>query len=402
MTKPHKRVIVLLIDSLGIGESQDAKAFGDVGADTFGHIVECAQKDNLLAIPHLTRMGLAHAALASTGKRLPGLNYDVQVQGLFGYAVEQSSAKDTPSGHWEICGLPLMQAFKTFPKTMPSFPESLVSCLIARTHIPGILGNKHSSGTTILEELGETHIQTGKLIIYTSADSVLQIAAHETHFGLEKLYAVCRIARGLADPYNIGRVIARPFVGERALEFVRTDNRRDYTMPPPGKTLFDHVQEKGLDVITLGKTSDIFAGNGITKSIKGAKSMALFDKTLEALAHANDRSLLFTNFVEFDSEYGHRRDPEGYAKALTQFDKRLPEIFAQLGDDDLIIVTADHGNDPTMPGSDHTREHIPVLAFGPNIKPGSMGRRETFADIGQSIAHHLDLAPLLHGVSFLR
>src|SRR5690606_6376260 len=252
--------------------------------------------------------------------------------------------------------------------------------------LPGVLGNCHASGTTIIKELGEEHVRTGKPIVYTSADSVFQIACHEKAFGLERLYSLSRIARELVDEYNIGRVIARPFIGDDSSSFVRTGNRRDLTVPPPAPTVLDKLVESGGEVFSIGKIADIFAHRGITRKIKATGNAALFDATLEALAEAPDRSIVFTNFVDFDMLYGHRRDIEGYATALEYFDGRLPELLDAMQDGDLLVICADHGCDPAWPGSDHTREHIPVLALGAAVTAGSIGKRDTFADIGQSLA----------------
>ena len=267
--------------------------------------------------------------------------------------------------------------------------------------LPGILGDCHASGTEIIERLGEEHIRTGKPIFYTSADSVIQIAAHETHFGLERLYALCEITRRLADPLNIGRVIARPFVGESAADFRRTANRRDYSVPPPEPTLADRVEAAGHRVIGVGKIGDIFAHRGITEVRKAPDNMAMFDTALGAMDDAADGDLVFANFVDFDSLYGHRRDVAGYAAALEAFDRRLPEALARLRPGDMLILTADHGNDPTWHGTDHTRERVPIIGTGPGLAPCSVGLRDTFADIGETVAQHLGLAPGRHGRSFL-
>lgn len=405
-----KRAIVLLFDSFGIGASMDAAHYGDAGADTLGHIAEyCAaghadkrgQHSGPLHLPNLTRLGLAMAALASTGYVPAGLDRNLALSGAYGYAVEQSKGKDTPSGHWEIAGVPILFEWGYFPAEYPSFPTALTDALIARGNLPGILGNRHASGTEIITELGAEHIASGKPIVYTSADSVLQIAAHEESFGLTQLYALCDLARELVNPYNIGRVIARPFTGTVG-NFQRTGNRRDLSVPPPAPTLFDHLLAHEGTVIAVGKTADIFAHRGISQTIKANGNNALFDVTLHAMAQAhNDRCLIFTNFVDFDSSYGHRRDVAGYAAALEALDARLPELEKILQPDDIVIITADHGCDPTWQGTDHTREHIPVLLFGPNVQPRFLGRRETFADIGQSIAQHLGVPPLDFGISFL-
>lgn len=407
MTLP--RVCILVLDSLGIGASLDAAAYGDEHANTFGHIVEACRagqadqaglRSGPLRIPNLAKRGLYHAAVASSGSAVYDLSTLSQPTGLFGYAVEQSLGKDTPSGHWEIAGVPVMFPWGYFPQETPCFPEALMQALIKEGQIPGVLGQTHASGTDIIAELGAEHIRSGHPIVYTSADSVLQIAAHETHFGLDRLYALCEIARNLVDPLHIGRVIARPFVGE-ASPFKRTGNRRDYSSPPPQPTLLDKLVQAERDVLAIGKVSDIFAHQGISQSIKADGNSALFDATLATLRTAPPGSLIFSNFVDFDSSYGHRRDTIGYAHALEEFDARLPELDTVLQENDWIVITADHGCDPTLPGSDHTREHIPVLVYGPNTPSQFIGRRDTFADIGQSIAQHLGIDPLDFGNSFI-
>jgi len=292
-------------------------------------------------------------------------------------------------------------AWHYFPDTEPAFPEDLTDALIARGGVPGILGNKHASGTAIIAELGEEHLRSGKPICYTSADSVLQVAAHEETFGLERLYAFCKIARELCDPYPVGRVIARPFVGTGASDFRRTGNRRDYAVTPPAPTLLDAVVASGHDVYAVGKISDIFVGQGVTQVLKAPDNDTQFARTLEAAAAARDGDLVFTNFIDFDQEFGHRRDVAGYAACLEEFDRRLPDLLAVLKPGDLVVLTADHGNDPTFAGTDHTRESVPVMAFGPGIAGRDTGHLETFADIGQTIAAHLGLPPLKHGRSFL-
>jgi phosphopentomutase len=280
------------------------------------------------------------------------------------------------------------------------FPKKLIDELIKRASLQGVLGEKHASGTTILDELGEEHIRTGKPIVYTSADSVLQIAAHEESFGLQRLLEICEIARELVDEYQIGRVIARPFIGKPG-SFKRTGNRKDYATLPPEKTLLDFLNEAGREVIAIGKIADIYTHQGVTQEIKADGNMALFDATLTAMNTAPEGSIVFTNFVDFDSSFGHRRDTAGYAHALEEFDKRLPELSALLQPDDLVVIAADHGCDPTLPGSDHTREHIPVLIYGSKVKSTFIGRRDSFADVGQTLAQHLKIAPLAHGLSFL-
>jgi phosphopentomutase len=403
------RVCVLLMDSLGIGASLDARLYGDEEANTFGHIVEacrdgCAdqkgRRSGPLQIPNLARLGLYHAAIASSGSKIVDLATLTLPESAFGYAVEQSLGKDTPSGHWELTGVPVMLPWGYFPETAHCFPEKLIKDFIQQAQLPGILGEKHASGTTIIEELGHEHMLTGKPIVYTSGDSVFQIAAHEVSFGIDRLYEICEIARKLTHEYNVGRVIARPFGGKPG-NFKRTANRRDYSMLPPAPTLLDYLQRQGRDVIAIGKTADIFAHQGITQTIKGDGNMALFDATLTAMQTLPPGGLVFSNFVDFDSSYGHRRDVVGYAAALEVFDARLPELEAILQSGDIVVITADHGCDPTLPGSDHTREHIPVLMFGPQVKTRFIGRRDSFADVGQSLAEHLDIQPLQHGVSFL-
>lgn len=395
------RAIILLFDSFGIGASQDAKQYGDAGANTLGHIADYrAQQNKPLQLPNLSRLGLAMAALSSTGIFPTGLDRNAVISGAYGYAVEQSKGKDTPSGHWEIAGVPVLFDWGYFPPEYPSFPKALTDVFIQRGNLPGILGNRHASGTQIIDELGEEHINSGKPIAYTSGDSVFQIAAHEESFGLQKLYDLCKLARELVDPYNIGRVIARPFTGTPG-NFRRTGNRRDLSIPPPAPTLLDRLIAENGSVIAIGKIADIYAHQGISKSIKADGNMKLFDATLAAIQQANDRSLIFTNFVDFDMLYGHRRDVVGYANALEELDKRLPELEKILKPDDMVIIAADHGCDPTWPGTDHTREHIPVLMFGPNVKPHFLGRRETFADIGQSIAKHLGISALEFGMAFV-
>lgn len=406
----ERRVCILLMDSLGIGASLDALNYGDEGANTFAHIhAACAKnlanvnglRTGSLRIPHLSDLGLYHAALASSGTPLLPLASLNTPTGFYGYAVEKSLGKDTPSGHWELAGVPVTYEWGYFPDEPVCFPPQLIADFLAKTGLPGALGLKHASGTHIIDELGEAHIKTGKPIVYTSADSVFQIAAHEQYFGLERLYEISEIARQLVDDYQIGRVIARPFVGEVG-QFKRTGNRRDYATLPPAPTLLDALKNHGRDVIAIGKIADIFAHQGLTQTIKADGNMALFDATLAAFRQLAGGGLVFTNFVDFDSSFGHRRDIAGYAAALEAFDARLPELLAILKPDDLVVIAADHGCDPSFPGSDHTREHIPVLAFGPKITSEFIGRRDTFADVGQSIAHYLDIPALLHGVSFIK
>ena len=390
------RAILCILDSFGIGGAPDAGDYGDVGADTLGHIAA----NYPISLPNLDALGLGAAAQLSTGSIPRGLT-DQPKGGRWGVGREVSKGKDTHSGHWEIAGVPVPFDWGYFPLTEPTFPPDLIAQLIEKSGIPGILGNKHASGTTIIAELGEESIRTGKPICYTSIDSVFQIAAHEQHFGLDRLYKLCETAFALTEPLRIGRVIARPFVGENPSDFKRTGNRRDFAIAPPEPTLLDRAKDAGRQVYAIGKISDIYAAHGVTHKIKATGNMALFDRTLAAMEMAADGAFIMTNFVDFDQDYGHRRDVPGYAKALEAFDARLPELIAALKPDDLVILTADHGNDPTWRGSDHTREQVPIMAFSPALTAGSLGIRPTFADIGESIARWLGLAPGPHGKSFL-
>ncbi|MGF1526532.1 MAG: phosphopentomutase [Candidatus Competibacterales bacterium] len=408
MTAP--RAIVLMLDSVGIGHAPDAAAFGDAGANTLGHVAAACsageadgQRRGPLALPHLSRRGLGLAAAAAAGDPAaipPGLAHRGPPRGAYGHAVEVSCGKDTPSGHWELAGQPVINPFTTFPATCPCFPSALTEALIQRGQVSGRLGNCHASGTAILERLGETHLQTKAPIVYTSVDSVFQIAAHEDPavFGLERLYDLCALARELVNDLRVGRVIARPFVGRRAGELRRTPRRRAYAIPPPYPTLLDRVVEGGGEVVAVGKVGDIYAQRSVSRVLRADGNRALFDATLEAVAHL-DKGLVFTNFIDFDSLYGHRRDVAGYATALEAFDARWPELEALLLPGDLVVITADHGTDPTWPGTDHTREQVPVLLFGQAVAPHYLGRRGSYADVGQTVARHLGLPPLDHGVS---
>jgi len=397
------RAIILVMDSFGIGATADADKFGDVGSDTFGHIAKVRAESDAgpLKLPNLAKLGLFHASRDSTGEFPAGADPDVEIVGAYGYAEELSTGKDTPSGHWEIAGVPVLFDWGYFTKPSDTFPPELLEKLIEKADLPGVLGNCHASGTTIIAELGDEHVKSGKPIVYTSADSVFQIACHEEAFGLDKLYELCDIARELVDEYEIGRVIARPFVGDDAATYVRTGNRRDLTTPPHADTLLDKLVANGDDVISIGKIADIYAHRGVTHKVKATGNAALFDATLTALRDAGDRTTVFTNFVDFDMLFGHRRDVDGYAEALEYFDQRLPELLELMRDDDILVICADHGCDPTWPGSDHTREHIPVLVYGGGVKTGALGKRESFADIGQSLATYFELTPMDYGTSFL-
>jgi len=406
-----KRTFIMVLDSFGIGASKDAEKFGDAGSDTLGHIAAaCARGDanvgrqGPLNLPNLTRLGLAKAAEASTGKIPDGMDGNAEITGAYAYASELSSGKDTPSGHWEIAGVPVLFDWGYFSDTTNSFPQELLDKLVKRANLPGYLGNCHSSGTVVLDDLGEEHMKTGKPIFYTSAASVFQIACHEETFGLDRLYELCEIAREelTEGDYNIGRVIARPFIGDKKGHFERTGNRHDLAVEPPAPTILKKlVDEKNGNVVSVGKIADIYAQVGITKKVKATGLDALFDATIQEMKLAGDKTIVFTNFVDFDSAYGHRRDVPGYAAALELFDRRMPELLELVKEDDIIIFTADHGCDPTWRGTDHTREHIPVLIYGPKVKPGSLGYRDTFADIGQTVAKYFDLSPMDYGKSML-
>ena len=386
------RAILIVLDSVGCGGAEDAIAYGDEGSDTLGHIAEaCAlgrgNRESLrrgpLALPRLDALGLGLAMHASTGRTPPGFARPKPI-GQWGYGVETSRGKDTPSGHWEIAGTPVDFDWGYFPETIPAFPEALTAALIREGKLPGILANRHASGTAIIEEFGEEHLRSGKPICYTSADSVLQIAAHEEAFGLDRLYELCRIGRRLCDPLKIGRVIARPFVGATAKDFVRTSHRKDFAVPPPDGNLLRRAARAGRPVVSIGKIGDIFAHCDTGTEVKGKSNNGNVDLLLEALKTTPDGGLVFVNLVDFDTEYGHRRDVPGFAACLEAFDARVPQILAGLRQGDMLVVTADHGNDPTFPGTDHTREHVPILCTGPGVPavPSSPSARSaTFSPI---------------------
>jgi phosphopentomutase len=409
MSRAKGRAIIIVLDSVGCGGAEDAEAYGDSGADTLGHIARaCAEgrgdrarlRSGALKLPNLDRLGLGRAMQASTGRAAPGFGLD-EPTGQWGYGVETSLGKDTPSGHWEIAGTPVQFRWGYFPQTVPAFPPDFTEALIAEAGLPGILGDKHASGTTIIEELGEAHLRTLKPICYTSADSVLQIAAHEQAFGLERLYRLCRIARRLCDPLNIGRVIARPFLGAEAANFVRTAHRKDFAMPPPAGNLLERAALADREIICVGKIGDIFAHRHTGRELKGAGNADHVGLTLTALKETNDGGLVFVNLVDFDTEYGHRRDVAGYAACLETFDARLPELAATMREEDYCVITADHGNDPTWRGYDHTREHVPILGFGAGVSPGPIGARATLADIAETMARRLGLPAGARGRSWL-
>jgi phosphopentomutase len=394
------RALLIVLDSVGIGGAPDAETYGDAGSDTLGHIAEaCAAgrgdrpglRAGPLRLPHLAALGLGLAAAGASGRIPPGLAPDGAPRGAYGHAVETAAGKDTPSGHWEIAGLPLPEPWGHFPDTQPAFPHALTEALVSEAQLPGILGDRHAPGVAIIDALGAEHLKTGKPICYTSADSVFQIAAHEEAFGLERLYALCRTARRLCDPYRVCRVIARPFVGSAEAGFRRTSNRKDFAVAPPGRTLLDRAEAAGRAVVSVGKIGDIFAHRATGREIKPGPNAACLTAGLDALKDLPDGGLIFVNLVDFDTEHGHRRDVPGYAAELEAFDVRVPEILAVLGPGDLAVITADHGNDPTWAGTDHTREQVPVLAFGPGVAGRAIGRQDTFADIGATVAAHLGL-----------
>jgi phosphopentomutase len=399
------RAILMVMDSVGCGGAPDAAAFGDEGANTFGHIIQaCAGgraeqgRSGPLHVPNMAALGLGPAIRAASDIALPG--FDGPLTGTWATATEVSRGKDTPSGHWELAGVPVPWDWHYFPHADPAIPPAVTEPLIARAGLPGTLCNGHSSGMPAVRDFGLEHIATGKPILYTSADSVLQIAAHEQHFGLDRLLAVCRIAAEIVHPMRVGRVIARPFVGETVESFVRTPNRKDFAIAPPEPTLLDRVVAAGGRTHAIGKIGDIFAHRGISTLAKGKDDMALLDATLATIDGAADGDLVFANYVDFDTLYGHPRDVAGYARALEAFDARLPEILARLRPGDLMVLTADHGNDPTWRGTDHTRERVPVLCAGPGLPPRAVGHIG-FADVGETLAAHLGLAPGRHGRSFL-
>ncbi|HEY6121070.1 MAG TPA: phosphopentomutase [Pyrinomonadaceae bacterium] len=388
MPKTFNRITLVVLDGAGIGEMPDAAEWGDAGSDTFGHILESRQ----LNLPNLQRYGLGNIRPLAG---LPALESPV---GSYGRCALRSNGKDTTTGHWEMAGIILDQAFPTYPQ---GYPATVIDRFISETGVPGILGNIPASGTEIIKDLGAEHVKTGKPIVYTSADSVFQIAAHEQVIPLAKLYEMCETARRILDgPHKVGRVIARPFLGQPG-SFYRTENRHDYAVPPPRENLLPALTDEGLDVVCIGKIASIYDSLGVTKDLTAKNNEQSIDQTIRALQE-NTSGLIFSNLVDFDMLYGHRRDTEGYAKALEHFDKRLPEIESAMREDDLMIITADHGNDPTFPGSDHTREYAPLLVYGKKARPGvNLGSRDSLSDIGQTIADNFAIK-LSAGKSFLR
>jgi len=376
-----------VLDGAGIGEMPDAREWGDAGSDTLGHILESRK----VRLPNLQRYGL--------GNIRPLINVPPleKPAGSYGRCALRSNGKDTTTGHWEMAGIVLEQAFPTYPN---GFPSAVIDHFIRETGVPGILGNIPASGTEIIKDLGEEHVKTAKPIVYTSGDSVFQIAAHEQVIPLPKLYEICEIARRMLDgEHKVGRVIARPFLGEPGA-FYRTENRHDYAVPPPRENLLVALDDEGLDVVCIGKIASIYDSNGVTQDLTAKNNEQAIDQTIKALK-AKSRGLVFSNLVDFDMLYGHRRDTEGFARALEHFDSRLPEIESEMNDDDLMIITADHGNDPTFRGSDHTREYAPLLAYRKTGTRGAdLGIRDSLADIGQTIAENFGLR-LIAGDSFL-
>lgn len=402
------RAFLIVMDSVGCGGAPDADKFfndktvPDTGSNTLAHIAQaCAEgradegRTGPLALPTLDGLGLGAAIRLASGDATPGL--DAAPAGLWGAAQEVSPGKDTPTGHWEIAGVPVPWDWSYFPDTEPAFPEELTRAICEAAGVDGILGNKHASGTVILEELGPEHMRTGRPIVYTSVDSVVQIAAHEELFGLDRLIALCEAVAPMVHDMRVGRVIARPFLGSEAGGFSRTTNRRDFAIAPPAPTLCEWVQASGRQTHAIGKIGDIFAHQGISTQKKGADA-DLMEHLVDAMDSAGDGDLVFANFVEFDSQYGHRRDVAGYARALEWFDSQLPRVLEKMRDGDLVLFTADHGNDPSWVGTDHTRERVPVVGAGLGLKEiGQVG----FSDIGASVAAHLGLADRGAGRSFL-
>ncbi|KNH26388.1 MAG: phosphopentomutase [Priestia megaterium] len=390
MAHTYKRVFLIVMDSVGIGESPDAEKYNDKGADTFGHIAEHC---NGLHMPNMAKLGLSNI------REIKGIDKAEKPLAYYTKMQEASAGKDTMTGHWEIMGLNIDTPFNVFPD---GFPEELISQLEEKTGRK-IIGNKPASGTEILDELGKQHMETGDLIVYTSADSVLQIAAHEEIVPIDELYKICEIARELTldDPYMIGRVIARPFLGEPG-NFTRTSNRHDYALKPFGRTVMNELKDNNIDVIAIGKISDIYDGEGVTKSLRTKSNMDGMDKIVDTL-NMDFTGLSFLNLVDFDALYGHRRDPQGYGQALEEYDARLEEVFDLLKEDDLLIITADHGNDPVHHGTDHTREYVPLLVYNKGMQEGKeLSIRQTFADIGATVAENFGVAMPKHGKSFLK
>ena len=398
-----KRVIILMLDSFGIGAAADAENFGDKGSNTYANILKTFLKikKRHLKTPHLNYLGLSNAAFEASGANILKQNIS-DPENTYGYAAEISSGKDTLSGHWELSGVPVFFKWGTFEKEEDSFPEDLLKKIYEKYNITGSIGNCHASGTEILKQLGEEHLRTNKPIFYTSKDSVFQVACHEEKFGLEKLYKLCSDIKKELEPLNIARVIARPFAGTNKENFFRTENRKDFATKPISTNVFELVEQQQGVVHGVGKIHDIYAGAGITHKHKAANIEEMFDKTFELTHKKEDNSVIFTNFVDFDSLYGHRRDPIGYGEALEYFDQRLGDFLKIIEDDDLLIITADHGCDPTWHGVNHTREYVPILVKCSLTQQGNIGHRMSFADIGQTISAYFGLEKLKYGKSFLK
>jgi phosphopentomutase len=382
-----ERMILIVLDSAGIGEMPDAADWGDAGSDTLGHILESRE----VRLPNLQSYGLGNI------RPLQSLPPIENPRGSYGRCALRSNGKDTTTGHWEMAGIILERAFPTYPQ---GFPPAIIDRFVRETNVPGVLGNIPASGTEIIKELGEEHVRTGKPIVYTSADSVFQIAAHEEVIPLPRLYEICETARDiLRGEDEVGRVIARPFLGSPGA-FRRTENRHDYAVPPPRENLLVALNDAGHDVVCIGKVASIYDAAGVTLDLTAKNNDQSIDQTINALGQTK-QGLIFSNLVDFDMLYGHRRDTEGYARALEHFDSRLPEIEAAMGERDVFIITADHGNDPTFPGTDHTREYAPLIVFGKGARPGvDLGIRNSLSDIGQTIADNFKLK-LTAGDSFL-
>ena len=388
------KAILIVLDSLGVGGAPDASLYNDEGSNTFGSIAfACSNGDadigrkGALKVPNLEALGIYSATRLSTGLTLPNTDSTV---GSYAVAIQRSKGKDTPTGHHEIVGYTNPIGWYTFPKAVPVFPEKEMDMLIQESKVTGFLGNKHASGEDIIKEYGEAHLDSGYPIVYTSADSVVQIAAHEREFGLDHLYEICKVAAKIFNNLRVQRIIARPFLGDNKNDFFRTKNRKDFILPPPIHTLCDKVIKSGSKCFGIGKIADIFGHRGISKSISGMSDDKLFDEMLNVIEKANTGDLIFANFVEFDSLYGHRRDLPGYARALENFDKQLPKLFSILNRDDFLLITADHGNDPTFAGTDHTREQVPVLIKKHNLINKCYGMIN-FSDIGSLVETFLGL-----------
>ena len=391
------RVFVIVLDSVGIGAAPDAAAYGDEGAHTLAH---AAASVDGLKVPVMQSLGLGSIPDLLPGRQpIPGVAPVVAPRGAYGAMQERSQGKDTTTGHWEMAGLLLEEGFAVFPPHEPSFPAELVEAFVARTGRQ-ILGNRAASGTTIIDELGPEQMASGKWIAYTSADSVMQLAAHEEVIPLDELYEACQIARELCDPYRVGRVIARPYVGEPGA-FTRTQNRRDYSISLPEPCIIDHVAAHGIKTVTVGKLDDIFPDTPISQAIHSENSADAEAATLRLVRELDGAAFVFVNLIDFDMLYGHRRNPIGYARALEQTDRVLGECIAAMRPDDLLLITADHGNDPTFAGTDHTREFVPLLAYGQGVTPGPIGIRDGFFDLAQTVATALALPPMPRGRSIL-